>query len=314
MCEFCGNDKDIIFPFQLSKCQRCEGEPSPLVAGWGSSRAPSPRPSIPLTWRDWKISHPRRLARALSKDRREGEGGEEDADGEMAGGARSRKQEDKERRQERGGLFETFTRGKLVKAFSLHEDSEEEGEGEDKGRVETGEVCSNARREKLNLFKVLHLDRLKKSISRRDSDSETCSSLESLDGAGKGRWKMSGFVSLGFSRGDSGDERKNQVKDQDKCEGRSSEDAGTEDEDEQAEKREGKNGGPPAAVSSRKRSRGEESGSGGSDGRPDMEQDPVQTNWRARKTRKARRVTRGRQRREGGAEGGDGGERGGSEE
>uniref|UniRef100_A0A3B5A5E8 Rubicon autophagy regulator n=1 Tax=Stegastes partitus TaxID=144197 RepID=A0A3B5A5E8_9TELE len=24
VCEFCGNDKDIIFPFQLSKCQRCE--------------------------------------------------------------------------------------------------------------------------------------------------------------------------------------------------------------------------------------------------------------------------------------------------
>lgn len=24
VCEFCGNDKDIIFPFQLKKCQRCE--------------------------------------------------------------------------------------------------------------------------------------------------------------------------------------------------------------------------------------------------------------------------------------------------
>ncbi|XP_061681170.1 run domain Beclin-1-interacting and cysteine-rich domain-containing protein isoform X3 [Syngnathoides biaculeatus] len=24
VCEFCGNEKDIIFPFQLSKCQRCE--------------------------------------------------------------------------------------------------------------------------------------------------------------------------------------------------------------------------------------------------------------------------------------------------
>ncbi|XP_029356838.1 run domain Beclin-1-interacting and cysteine-rich domain-containing protein isoform X2 [Echeneis naucrates] len=24
VCEFCGNDKDIIFPFQLDKCQRCE--------------------------------------------------------------------------------------------------------------------------------------------------------------------------------------------------------------------------------------------------------------------------------------------------
>ncbi|XP_035772509.1 run domain Beclin-1-interacting and cysteine-rich domain-containing protein-like, partial [Neolamprologus brichardi] len=33
VCEFCGNDKDIIFPFHLSKCQRCEGEPSLLVAG-----------------------------------------------------------------------------------------------------------------------------------------------------------------------------------------------------------------------------------------------------------------------------------------
>ncbi|XP_029905153.1 run domain Beclin-1-interacting and cysteine-rich domain-containing protein isoform X2 [Myripristis murdjan] len=24
VCEFCGNDKDIVFPFQLNKCQRCE--------------------------------------------------------------------------------------------------------------------------------------------------------------------------------------------------------------------------------------------------------------------------------------------------
>ncbi|KAI4901555.1 hypothetical protein NFI96_000327 [Prochilodus magdalenae] len=24
VCEFCGNDKDIIFPYELNKCQRCE--------------------------------------------------------------------------------------------------------------------------------------------------------------------------------------------------------------------------------------------------------------------------------------------------
>uniref|UniRef100_A0A8C1YFN7 Rubicon Homology domain-containing protein n=1 Tax=Cyprinus carpio TaxID=7962 RepID=A0A8C1YFN7_CYPCA len=27
ICEFCGNDKDIIFPYELIKCLRCEGEP-----------------------------------------------------------------------------------------------------------------------------------------------------------------------------------------------------------------------------------------------------------------------------------------------
>lgn len=26
ICEFCGNDKDIIFPYELSKCLRCEGQ------------------------------------------------------------------------------------------------------------------------------------------------------------------------------------------------------------------------------------------------------------------------------------------------
>ncbi|KAI5086010.1 run domain Beclin-1-interacting and cysteine-rich domain-containing protein isoform X1, partial [Silurus meridionalis] len=24
VCEFCGNDKDIIFPFELNKCRRCD--------------------------------------------------------------------------------------------------------------------------------------------------------------------------------------------------------------------------------------------------------------------------------------------------
>ncbi|KAJ8374255.1 hypothetical protein SKAU_G00048350 [Synaphobranchus kaupii] len=48
VCEFCGNDKDIIFPFELKKCQRCEGE-LPLLAG---GTPPS------HSWRDWKFPLP----------------------------------------------------------------------------------------------------------------------------------------------------------------------------------------------------------------------------------------------------------------
>ena len=77
MCEFCGNGKDIIFPFDLNKCQRCEGEPHPHAASLGRPKAPSPNPFPAPSWKDWKFPKPRRLARALLQDKREGEGGEE---------------------------------------------------------------------------------------------------------------------------------------------------------------------------------------------------------------------------------------------
>lgn len=369
MCEFCGNDKDIIFPFQLSKCQRCEGEPSLLVAGLGSYRAPSPsrRPSIPLTWRDWKISKPRRLAKALSKDRREGEGGEEDLELKLKQEENSAKQKESRDTTEEE-ISQAFSLGKLVKAFSRHKDSEEEeeitgGEECDRGREErrnsqSGEVCSkeranskeredgHARREKLNLLKVLHIDRLKKSVSKRDSDSETCSSMESLDEAGtgkasKGRWKMSGFASLAksFSKRDSEDEQKREVKEEEidaeserrllgkgggtveegnaeievqeddemPDEGKKGAAEKTESGAENVEKCEVKKRHQGSAVRSRKRSRLDEDSGGGSDGKRELDteeegQKPAvetQSNWRARRTRKARRDTRGRQKREG---------------
>lgn len=255
MCEFCGNDKDIIFPFQLSKCQRCEGEPSLLAAGLGGSRAPSPRLSVPLTWKDWKIPKPRRLQRALCQGRKDGEGGEGlglEVDQGVSSGEQKEPRENAEERQEQGGIFQTLNPGKLFKALSRSkgnkeeqemsgwtESEREEGKEYDKGGEERGkdlceEVCSeeraksrergdgHARREKVSLLKALHIDRLKKRTSKRDgmdSDSETCSSTESLDEVGtgqerKGRWKMSGLMGLtkGFSKRESEDERKTEVK------------------------------------------------------------------------------------------------------
>lgn len=378
MCEFCGNDKDIIFPFQLNKCQRCEGEPFLPVAGLGGSRAPFPRPSIQLTWRDWKISKPRRLARALSQDRREGEGGEEDLELDVGQGVKSREETGgtAEERQGRGGIFQGFTPGKLVKAFAWSKGNEEDEEmtggmaskreeetkcddgGEEGGNGQHGAACSKERakskergdghskREKVNLLKVLHIDRLKKSISKGDrSDSETYSSIESLDEVGqerKGRWKVSGLASLtkGFSKREREDEGKTEVKVSEESEKRYLEKVmGTHEEgkvkreaeesDEisdksQTEAAETEKSGAEnvekftllkllkphqlSAVFSRRRSRGEEDRSGESDGKKEtdtdeeVQQEPApetKTNWRGRKTRKARRLTRGRKVREG---------------
>ncbi len=375
MCEFCGNDKDIIFPFQLNKCQRCEGEPSLLVAGLGGSRAPSPRPSFPLTWKDWKIPKPRRLARALYQDRREGEGGEggeEDLERDVGQGAKCGEERGgrAEERQERGAIFQAFTPGKLVKAFSRSKGNEEEQEmmaGTESEREEetkcdkAGEEGGNgkqerakskekedghAKREKVNLLKVLHIDRLKKSISkgdRGDSGSETCSSLESLDEVGqekKGRWKVSGLLSLakGFTKRETEDEGETEVKEEDSEKRYLEKVTGTEEEGKASWEAEGNDeisvkgqteaaetAKPGAenvekftlvkllkphqlsAVFSRGRSGGEEDRSGESDGKREVDteeegqQEPTiitQTNWRGRKTRKARRLTRGRKIRE----------------
>lgn len=213
VCEFCNNDKDIIFPFQLNKCQRCEGEPSPLGSGLHNLKAPSTRPFIPLTWKEWKISNPRRLAKALSEDRREGEGGEEDLDVPPYEGEIGREQQSKETGEEKKegvGIFPTFPSVELVKVFSRGKDNEEEQEvsGEMESEQEGGEEGkenervnkngratgkpsvrrgSNARRESVNLLRVLQLERLKVSMlmGDRSSDSETGSSLEALDEVGQ---------------------------------------------------------------------------------------------------------------------------------
>lgn len=334
------------------------------MAGLIGSRAPSPRPSIPLTWRDWKISKPRRLAKALSKDRREGEGGEEE-DLELDVGQGLKSGEERggtaEEGQGRGGIFQAYPPGKLVKAFSWNKGSVEEQEmtegtesergeetkcdkgGEEGGNGQHREACSkerakrkeradvHVRREKVNLLKVLHIDRLKKSISkgdRRDSDSETCSSMESLDGEGqdrKGRWKVSGLASFtkSFSKREREDEEKTVVKEEESEEdGKARREAEEDDEishkDQTAETDKSGAGNlgkftllklikprQLSAVFSRGSCRGEEDRSGESDGNREVdteEEEPAvipQTTWRSRKTRKARRVTRGRKIREG---------------
>lgn len=363
MCEFCGNDKDIIFPFQLNKCQRCEGEPSLLVAGLGGPTAPAPRSLIPLSWRDWK---PRRLARALSRDRREGEGGEEDLDKtvdqsvkqEETGEMSEEPKDTGEERQEKGGIFQALTRGKLVKVFSKSKDDEAEQEGGTESEREqreddSGEVCSdesakkknvNMKRERANLLKVLQIDRLKKSISkdRSDTDSETCSSRESLDEVGqekKGRWRVSGFLNLpkGFSKREVESEGKteegveeSEIQSLEKPKGnkekgnamweveesRDSQEKGKTDAAEVAKSKSGAEKGDKSSaikqlkphqlpgIFSRGKSRGEEDKS--RDGEVEAEEEGqtesvtvTRTNWRSRKTRKARRVTRGKKMREG---------------
>lgn len=256
MCEFCGNDKDIIFPFQLNKCQRCEGEPSLLVAGVCGSRDPSPRPYVLFTWRNWKIPKNRRLARDLSRDRREGEGGEEDLELDVDEGDKIGEQEERgimkeelrvmaKERQERGRIFQAFITRKMVNPFSMSKGNKveqemtggTESEGEEERRVDDrGEVDSKKRarskergdghtnREKVSLLKVLQIDRLKKSISnadRLDSDSEIFSSMESLNEVGqerKGRRKGSGLLSLakGFTKRERASEGKTEVKESEK--------------------------------------------------------------------------------------------------
>lgn len=257
MCEFCGNDKDIIFPFQLNKCQRCEGEPS-LLAGLGGLRTLSPRPPTALSWRDWKFSNPRRLERELTQDRRAGEGGEdlavEEGSCEGVDELRSREQEEMgdtgvelidrtEARQESRGMFHSFTPGRLMRRGAEEEEEEELNKRVEESRKdECVEVYSDERarcekdgngqkrRENVSLLKVLHIDRLTKSISTRDrressaSDSETRGSSESLEevGIGKDRknlLKLSSFekIAKGFLKRAVEGERKSKMKEEE-CE------------------------------------------------------------------------------------------------
>lgn len=203
MCEFCGNDKDIIFPFQLSKCQRCEGEPS--------TRAPSARISFPLNWKDWKISNPRRLAKILQRDREEGEGGEEDIQlgsdqGDEAWEEELRGSDDL--RLDKGGLCQTAGKANYAVPWIIVNEDEREMSGssesqrEEKVQPEEGgedlHVHSQAKnnrrgngeehskREHFNLLTVLKIGRFKKNIKQdRSSDDDTCSSRESLDKGGQ---------------------------------------------------------------------------------------------------------------------------------
>ncbi|XP_051930435.1 run domain Beclin-1-interacting and cysteine-rich domain-containing protein isoform X2 [Hippocampus zosterae] len=327
VCEFCGNEKDIIFPFQLSKCQRCEGEPSLLVAGLGGLRVPPRRSSAPVIWIDWKLSKPRRLARALSKDRHEGEGGEEDLESveeeETDRGGQEKSPDNIQARKAKAGLFRHFSPGKLTKAFTWHHGTEEEQEvttgsesekdGE-KGSEERDAVFSKDRpkreegeeghAKRISLLKILRLERLKQSLSkhdRTDSDSETCSSQESSEEVVEGqRSKERWFGRLGrtFSKGDPKDGKTKATEEEkhEEPERRSPEPGGgtvevgegkaMEESEGKAEKLAVSNVPKQSAAFSQEPSMTD-------DGQVDSA--PVQTNWRARKTRRARRITRGRQ-------------------
>lgn len=211
---------------------------------------------------------------------KEGVGGEEDlgmrVDEEVRSGEQKEQEEvrqasrDKAQvRHEKGGLFQGFTAGKLVKAFSrnkLNEEEQEmtrEGDSERKEQMEHDESRSigqhsgvessegeqskekedrHTRKEKMNFLKVFQMDRLKKSIlkaDKRDSNREIGSSVESLneigkEGKGGGKVSVLGCRVKGSSKTDVEDERKPEVKEEDRNEEfkkRSSEEArGTAEE------------------------------------------------------------------------------------
>jgi len=223
VCEFCGNGKDIIFPFDLNKCQRCEGEPSPLVAGLVAPRAPSPNPFPAPPWKDWKFPKPRRLARALLQDKREGEGGEEVGATKGEG--------DENGRGEAGGVREAWRRSKdgEVEEETIGEEQRRDGsevgcgeegvfgmeeeEGVEPGKVEVrvGRESGDepVRAEKVTLRKALGIDRLVNAFARREqSDSQASDSEPQADGGGRGGgglgkeegrgvWKAPAFKNLG---------------------------------------------------------------------------------------------------------------------
>uniref|UniRef100_A0A674AQ40 Rubicon Homology domain-containing protein n=1 Tax=Salmo trutta TaxID=8032 RepID=A0A674AQ40_SALTR len=235
VCEFCGNDKDIIFPFQLNKCTCCEGEPPLLVGGLGVPRAPSP--FLSPSWRNWKF---RRLARALSQDKREGEGGEEEGEEESEAREDEEKwtgEREKERRRTEGEtrrLFTAFQHRTLAKAFwnkEKEEDEEEleggqegDGEGEtqtgkgmeEEGKFVTEEVENrekevredsegsaegHVKKEKGNLFKALGVSKLTNTFSKdkgsREREKEKQGDAEGTEKEERrGLWKVPGVGRL----------------------------------------------------------------------------------------------------------------------
>lgn len=188
MCEFCGNEKDIIFPFQLHKCQRCEGEHALLGAGLVGFRSPFPRPSISLTWRDWKISKPRRLSNVLSRDMREGEGGEQfQVFTHGAKGVVEEKEEDEEEEEE-VGRTELEREGK-----TKHQKGGEEGGGGHHRKVysKLRPMLGERRvRREANLLKMLHIGRLKKRFSKGDGASESMEFQEEAAQIKKHFWNI----------------------------------------------------------------------------------------------------------------------------
>ncbi|KAM8888702.1 run domain Beclin-1-interacting and cysteine-rich domain-containing protein isoform 2-T2 [Synchiropus picturatus] len=323
VCEFCGNDKDIIFPFQLSKCQRCEGEPSLLMAGLAGSRAPSRRPSLTLTWKDWKIPRSRNLARALSQDRREGEGGE---DVELIWRQEEEEEDEATVMEERlSKRFKSFCRwadegevnSENEREVGKVEGSMGEHSGEEYSSSE-GRDTSSAKPDKLDLLKVLHIERLKSILKHeRTSESETCSSRESLDETDegpnrKGR-RMSAFASLGkgFLKRHQAEWVKTDAKTDDKkdeCETPLLEERRQEEEVAKQESDQDRFAVMKvlkqklSAVSLSREDEGCGEVEGGSS---EEEESKAKTNWRARKTRKAMRLSRGRQWREPKTEGGE---------
>ena len=342
VCEFCGNDKDIIFPFQLNKCQRCEGEHSLLAAGLGGSRTSSPRPSISVPWRDWKISKPRRLARVLLRDRTEGEGGEEVADVGETVAFEDDRDHTAELKQGRGEVIHAH--GKLVKACSWQGNEEEqdttggtesEREAETRsdkaGDRENGQDVKlqskqwavsqekgdrHVRKEKVNLLKVLQIDRLKRNVrNRRDSDSESLESQDELGQERKQRWNVSRLASLtkGFSKKEPEEEgtigvaeeeerlleKVNRTEEEGKTTSQAEDDSSAENTEKPTLMRLFK----PRQLSDvffRGRRKAEEDRSGEIDSKKERQEPAIVTKstWRGRKTRKARRLTRGRKIRE----------------
>lgn len=314
---------------------------------------PSPHPSNPLSWRDWKIPKPRRLATVLSQDRIEGEGGEEnvelgcEVESEGEGGEMA------EVNQGGAGMIHTTTPKRIAKAFSLDKEHSEEQEasgetesekeedakcdeeGEEEGNVDHGKEKSkhsamtwHARRGKSNLLKALHIDRLKKSVSkgdRRNSDGESTESQDEMVQEKKHLWKIPRLA--GFTRGLSKEQRDGGTEEEERVleevtrtqqEDRTR--IGMEDNDEISDSSQpGETDRASAgkeekfklakllkphqlpSVFTRGKSKGEEDRGGGSDEKREkvLEEEKPQSNWRARKTRKARRLTRGKKIREG---------------
>lgn len=303
MCEFCGNEKDIIFPFQLHKCQRCEGEHAPLGAGLGGLRSPFPRPSLPHIWRDWK---PRRLSNVLLRDMKEGEGGEEASDDIKSRGlyqvSTDESKDDVEEQEEAGGR-------ELEVWEEMHEKGGDEGGGgyRRKAYRKLGAMLGDRRvRREANLLKMLHIDRLKKSFSKGDSDSESMESPEETAQERKHFWNVSKLkVFPKRNRKDEGIEEEEEDKEgrelaeDDKVADKSAETDGSSEEKLsvlklfRAQKM--------SAVLSRGRTEEEEvARSRASDGKTERGAEEgeativTRKTWRGRKTRRARRITRGR--------------------
>lgn len=308
MCEFCGNEKDIIFPFQLHKCQRCEGEHALLEADLVGSRSPFSRPSVSLTWRDWKISKPRRLSNVLSRDMKEGEGGERvqgfthGAKGAVEVRGTDVEQEGKKKHQkggEKGGA------GHCRKVYS-----------------KLGPMLGERRvRREANLLKTLHIGRLKQRFSNGDSGSESMESQEEAAQEKKHFWNVPKFKVFckssptrdredGGKRGVKEDEEGRQLHEgtevQEEEEDNEALDKTTETERSSAEKLAALklfSAQKLAAVLSRGRREEEDDEEGRkreSDGETGAAAEEggatiiTRKTWRGRNTRRARRITRGR--------------------